>query len=210
MNPRLRSAVTAARAESMPNDIIDRAIKRGTGELEGAAALEELTYEVYGPGGVALLVETTTDNKNRTAAEIRAILTKLHGSLGTPGSVAYLFEKKAVFSVSGVDEDAVMEVVLDAGASEVRTQEGEVEVEGPAEAYDALEKALQGAGLTIRRSELTLVPGTTVPVKDSETGIKLLKLLHRLEDHDDVQRVTTNAEIDDQILEAFSATEGCV
>ncbi|MDR0533464.1 MAG: YebC/PmpR family DNA-binding transcriptional regulator [Verrucomicrobiales bacterium] len=199
-NPRLRAAISAARSESMPNDRIDHAVKKGAGGLEGAN-YEELTYEGYGPGGVALVVETMSDNKNRTAAEIRSVFAKYHGNLGTPGSVAWMFKKKAYFVVSGASEDRVLEVTLEAEPDDIKSAaNNQIEVIAPVEKFDAVEKALKTANLAISASKLTFIPDNAVPVTDLDTAKSLMTLIDKLEDHDDVQNVHANYDIPEEIL----------
>ncbi len=192
-NPRLRTAIAAARAESMPVDNIDRAIKKGTGELEGGA-LEEITYEGYGAGGTAVLVETATDNKNRTAAEMRALFTRQNGNLGAIGSVAWMFKRKGFFFFEGATEETLLEPAIEAGAEDVRSVDGGVEVLCAADQFYATETALKEKGFTAKEGKLIFVPETPNPIGDPETAQKVMALIERLEDHDDVQNVFTNAE----------------
>lgn len=204
-NPRLRTAVMAARAENMPKENIERAIKKGTGELEGTT-YEEYIYEGYGPGGVAMMLEVLTDNKNRTVADIRHIFSKHNGSLGEGGCVSWMFEKKGLILIdkTGVDEDRLMEVALDAGALDVKDNGKEFEVTcGPAGLED-VKKALEGAGFKWNYAEVTMVPQTTVRLsgKDAE---QMLKLMEGLEDSDDVQKVYANFDIADEEMERLSA-----
>jgi YebC/PmpR family DNA-binding regulatory protein len=200
-NPRLRTAIDAAKAENMPKDNIDRAIKKGTGELEGVS-YEEITYEAYAPGGVALLIEVMTDNKNRTAADVRHILNKRGGSLAKAGSVGYLFEGKGVFTLdkSSADEDKLMEVALEAGAEDVK-DEGDVwEVHCAPTDFNALSDALTQAGLKPSASEVTKLPSTTVAVTDPAEASRVIKLMDALDECDDIQQVYANFDIDDQLL----------
>ena len=202
-NPRLRQAITSARGESMPVDNIERAIKKGTGELEGSS-YEEMTYEGYGPGGVAVLVEAATDNKNRAAAEIRAIFTKHHGNLGGSGSVAWMFHRKGIVTLtaSGISEDDVILAALDAGAEDVRSHEGIIEVITPPDnKLDAVTKALEQARLPIASTKLSYVPENLTPVTDPTLAEQLLGLLEALDDHDDVQTVHANFEMAPELLE---------
>ncbi|GAB4243765.1 MAG: YebC/PmpR family DNA-binding transcriptional regulator [Candidatus Methylacidiphilales bacterium] len=192
-NPRLRTAIAAARAESMPVDNIERAIKKGTGELEGGA-LEEITYEGYGAGGTAVLVETATDNKNRTAAEMRALFARQNGNLGAIGSVAWMFKRKGYFYFPDMTEETLLEPAIDAGAEDVRTVPGGVEVFCLADQFYATETALKEKGFTPREGKLIFVPETPNPISDPDTAQKVLSLIEKLEDHDDVQNVYTNAE----------------
>jgi YebC/PmpR family DNA-binding regulatory protein len=199
-NPRLRAAISAARGESMPNDNIDRAVKKGTGELAGAS-YEELTYEGYGPGGVALVVEAMTDNKNRTAAEIRSIFAKYNGNLGAPGSVAWMFKKKSWFLIDNTTEDAVLEATLEAGPDDIKTVGADqVELIAAMEKFDDIEKALKTADLAVSVGKLTFIPDNSVPVADFDTAKSLMTLIDKLEDHDDVQNIHANYDIPGEIL----------
>ena len=201
-NPRLRQAVLSARGESMPVDNIERAIKRGTGELAGVA-YEEMTYEGYGPGGVAVLVEAATDNKNRSAAEIRAVFVKHHGHLGGSGSVAWMFHRKGVITITapGISEDDVILTALDAGAEDVRTHDDLIEVITPPDnKLDAVAKALEQAKIAIAAAKLSYVPGNLTPVTDPHVAEQVLALLEALDDHDDVQTVHANFEMAPDLL----------
>ena len=199
-NPRLRSAVAAAKAVNMPSTNIERAIKRGTGEIEGAH-YEETQYEGYGPGGVGVLVEIATDNKNRTAGEIRQIFTKHGGALGEAGSVAYLFKPRGVFLVekSAISEDSLIETVLDAGADDVNTEGETFEVLTPPAAFEAVKDALAKRKVPTQSAELTRVATQLVPVSAKDAG-QLLKLVDTLEEHDDVQKVFANFNVPDEVL----------
>ena len=206
-NPRLRTAVLTARQNSMPADNIERAIKKGTGELEGVT-YEEMTYEGYGPGGVAILVQTLTDNKTRTVADVRSILSKHGGNMGAAGSVAYIFSKRGVLAVDrkadGVDEDRVMEVALEAGAEDVREAGDTLEVLTPPDAFSDVREALEKANVPVASAEVTMLPSSTVTVT-GHSAQTLLKLLEALEDHDDVQNVSSNMDIAAEELEQLSA-----
>lgn len=196
-NPRLRQAIATARGESMPVDNIERAIKKGTGELEGAA-YEEMTYEGYGPGGVAILLEAATDNKNRSAAEIRAIFTKNHGHLAGSGSVAWMFHRKGLVTINapGVSEDDVMLAALDAGAEDVRSHEDVIEIITPPDnTLDAVSKALEHTKIPIASAKLSYIPGNLTQVTDPQIAEQVLALLEALDDHDDVQVVHANLEM---------------
>jgi len=199
-NARLRLAVDTAKAESMPAENIERAIKRGTGELEGVN-YEEVTYEGYGPSGVAFFIECVTDNTNRTVADIRHVLTKMGGSLGTDGSVAWQFDRKGqiVIDARTYSEDRVFEAAIDAGAEDVESDGDEFVVTTAVSGFAAVQEALKDAGLAPSSAELTRIPTNEVAVsgKDAET---LLKLLDMLDDLDDVQKVHTNADIDEAVL----------
>jgi len=204
-NPRLRTAVLAAKAENMPRDNIDRAIKKGTGELEGVN-YEEFTYEGYGPGGVAMLLEVLTDNKNRTVADVRHIFSKQNGNLGEAGCVSWMFEKKGLISVdkSGADEDRLIEVALDAGALDVKETGKEFDVSTPPETFEEVKKKLETAGFKPTYAEVTMVPQTTVRLSGKEAE-QMLKLMEGLEDSDDVQKVYANFDIADEEMERLSA-----
>ncbi|MBC7357238.1 MAG: YebC/PmpR family DNA-binding transcriptional regulator [Desulfacinum sp.] len=204
-NPRLRAAIAAAKAENMPKDNIERAIKKGTGELEGAA-YEEVIYEGYGPGGVAILVEAMTDNRNRAASEVRHIFTKNGGSLGEAGCVAWMFDKHGmiVFSKEKVSEEEVMEVALEAGAEDVRDQEDQFEVVTTVADFEKVKAAFDERGLVYEMAEVTMVPQTTVRVEDEKTAQQLLRLMDMLEDNDDVQHAYANFDIPDEILNAVA------
>ena len=196
-NPRLRQAIATARGESVPVDNIERAIKKGTGELEGAA-YEEMTYEGYGPGGVAILLEAATDNKNRSAAEIRAIFTKNHGHLAGSGSVAWMFHRKGLVTINvpGISEDDVMLPALDAGAEDVRTHEEIIEIITPPDnTLDAVTKALEQAKVPIVSAKLSYIPGNLTQITDAHIAEQVLALLEALDDHDDVQVVHANLEM---------------
>ena len=199
-NPRLRAAVDKALSANMTRDTIDRAIARGAGTNE-ADNMEELTYEGYAPGGIAVLVEAMTDNRNRTVAEVRHAFSKRGGNLGTDGSVAYLFTRKGQLSyAAGVDEDALMEAALEAGAEDLHTNEdGSVDVTTPWEDFAAVKIALEAAGFTAEDGEVTMIASTTVPV-DAEGAETVIGLVDALEDLDDVQNVYTNVDIPDEVL----------
>lgn len=200
-NPRLRQAIATARGESMPADNIERAVKKGTGELEGES-YEELTYEGYGPGGVAILVEATTDNKNRTAAEIRSVFAKNHGNLAGSGSVAWMFQHRGLIALNapGVSEDDVILAALDAGAEDVRSADGTIEVVTPADKLDAVGKALEQAKLPVASAKLSYLPGNLTPVTDPAVAEQVLALLEALDDHDDVQTVHANFDMAPELL----------
>ncbi|SHF40611.1 DNA-binding regulatory protein, YebC/PmpR family [Desulfacinum infernum DSM 9756] len=204
-NPRLRAAIAAAKAENMPKENIERAIKKGTGELEGTA-YEEVIYEGYGPGGVAILVEAMTDNRNRAASEVRHIFSKNGGSLGEAGCVAWMFDKHGliVFSKEKVSEEEVMEVALEAGAEDVRDQEDQFEVVTTVADFEKVKAAFDQRGLVYEMAEVTMVPQTTVRVEDEKTAQQLLRLMDMLEDNDDVQHAYANFDIPDEILNAVA------
>jgi len=198
-NPRLRLATDKALAANMTRDTIDRAAKRGAGEMDGAN-YEEIRYEGYGPGGAAILVDCMTDNRNRTVAEVRHAFTKTGGNLGTDGSVAYLFEKKGVIDYpAGTDDDAVMEAAIDGGAEDVVIEDdGSVEVLTDPDSYESVLAALRTAGLEPENAEITMRAGTLAPL-DEETAQSVLKLLNMLDDLDDVQNVYTNADFPESV-----------
>lgn len=199
-NPRLRLAIDKAKGENMPNDNIDRAIKKGTGELEGVS-YEEIRYEGYGPGGAAVMVECMTDNRTRTVAEVRHAFSKCGGNLGTDGSVAFLFRKVGQLSYpAGTSEDRVMEAALEAGADDVTVNpDGSIDVLTSPEAFGTVKDAMAGAGLAPEGAEVTM-RASTQTVLDAEDAAGMMKLLEMLEDLDDVQQVYSNAEIPDEIL----------
>jgi len=199
-NPRLRAVVDKALSANMTRDTIDRAIARGAGNSENEN-LEELVYEGYGPNGVAILVETLTDNKNRTVAEVRHCFTKAGGNLGTSGSVAYLFNKTGVISYSqGVNEEALMEAALDAGAEDIiNNSDGSIDVHTSFENFGTVKDALDAAGLSASNAEVTMLASTEVDL-DAENAEKLMNVVDSLEDLDDVQNVYSNANISDEVL----------
>jgi YebC/PmpR family DNA-binding regulatory protein len=198
-NPALVTAVEKAKAASMPNDSIDRAIKRGTGEVEGAV-YEQVWYEGYGPGGVAIYVEILTDNRNRAASDVRSAFTRHGGSLGEPGSVGYLFNQSGLILVSG-DEDEVMLVALDAGAEDVRDAgEGTFEVITAPTRLSSVRTGMEKEGIEVESAEVTQMPVSMVPVRESDAR-KLLRLIDALDDLDDVQTVFSNYDIDDDVME---------
>jgi YebC/PmpR family DNA-binding regulatory protein len=204
-NPRLRTAVTTARAASMPSDNIERAIKKGTGELEGVS-YEEINYEGYGPAGVAIMVSILTDNRNRTVAEIRNVFEKHGGNLGAAGCVAWMFSKKGLITVehSAAPEERVFEVALEAGADDI-TDGGEVfEVTVAPERLEDVKAALEAAGIPVASAEVAMVPQNTVTLRGREAE-QTLKLLETLEDHDDVQKVAANVDIPQEEVERLSA-----
>ncbi|MCH7530693.1 MAG: YebC/PmpR family DNA-binding transcriptional regulator [Gemmatimonadetes bacterium] len=199
-NARLRLAVDTAKSNSMPADNIERAIKKGTGELEGVS-YEEITYEGYGPGGVALFIECLTDNTNRTVADVRHALAKFDGSLGTDGSVAWQFERKGVFTIdaSRYSEDSVFEAAIDAGAEDVADYGDEFVVTAEPADFMRVQAGLEKAGIEITSAELTRIAKNEMAVTGKD-AVRLLKLLHWLDDLDDVQKVHSNADIDEAVL----------
>lgn len=200
-NPRLRTAIDKALAANMTKDTIERAVQRGAGGLEGEN-LEEVSFEGYGPGGIAIIVESMTDNNNRTVAEVRHAFTKTGGNLGTNGSVSYLFEKKGIITVSSnQDADQIMEVSIEAGAEDIEINDDEtITVSSSPEEYESIKNALSSNELDIDDSEISLVPETTVKA-DLDTSLKVYKLLEMLEDLDDTQNVTSNIEFAEGMLE---------
>jgi YebC/PmpR family DNA-binding regulatory protein len=203
-NPRLRTAITAAKAVSMPADNIKRAVMRGTGELEGGQ-IDEILFEGYGPGGAAVLVSVATDNRNRTVSEVRHLFSKNGGNLGEQGSVAWMFERKSqiVVDAEKADEDRLMGIVLDAGADDLRDAGGAWEIISPPEAHEAVLQALEKAGITPESSEIAMVPKNTVKL-EGKNAQAMLKLYDLLEDHDDVQNVYGNYEVDEAEVEALT------
>jgi YebC/PmpR family DNA-binding regulatory protein len=196
-NPRLRTAILKARGANMPKDNIDRAIKKGTGELEGVN-YEELTYEAYAPGGVAVLIEVLTDNKNRAAADVRNILTRAGGSLATAGAVSRLFKRKGIITLDGekYTEDQVLEAALDGGAEDVALSDGIIEVSTAPEDYEAVLTALEGKQFETMSAEVSMIPEVEVELDNEGTG-KAVKLIDRLEENEDVQNVYSNFAIPD-------------
>ncbi len=202
MNPRLRAAIANAKAVNMPNDNIDRAVKKGTGDLPGVV-YDEITYEGYGPGGVAIILDLMTDNKNRTVAEIRSILTKAGGQLGENGCVGWMFDKTGLIIVKKdvMEEDALMEIALEAGADDI-TLEGDVhEIKTPPEALEDVKSALEKGNIEIESAEVTMIPQNTIDIDDESSAKKMLKLMDALEDQDDMQNVYANFDIADEIIE---------
>ena len=201
-NPRLRAAVAEAKANNMPKDNIDRAIKRGTGELEGVN-YEELTYEGYGPGGVAVMVETMTDNTNRTTPEVRHVFEKCGGNMGTPGSVRFQFERKGYFAVekSAATEDKLMEVALEAGADDLQTDDAEIfEIYTSPESFEQVRQALENAKIPTVEGKLGMIPANLVKL-DEQKSKQMMRLLEMLDDQDDVQNVYTNFDMPEEMDE---------
>lgn len=199
-NPRLRTAIQAAKNENLPKDNLERAIKKGTGELEGVN-YEEIIYEGYGPGGVAVLIESLTDNKNRAVADIRHIFSKFSGNLGENGCVNWMFEKKGyvVVEKSATDEDTIMEVALEAGAEDVREDGDSFEIIMTPEDFETVKSAIEGAGIAFAVAEVTMLPSTSTRLegKDAE---KMLRMMDMLDDCDDVQNFYTNADIPEEMI----------
>lgn len=202
-NPRLRKAVDEAKMNNMPSDNIDRAIKKGTGELEGVV-YDEVTYEGYGPEGVAVLLEVMTDNKNRTVAEIRHLFSKFNGSLGENGCVSWMFDSVGLIVVSkeAATEEQLFEVAAEAGAEDIKSEDDTFEIYTPVDAFDNVHQAIKAANIETISAELTRIPQTTVKLegKPAET---MLKLYGQLDDHDDVQNIYSNFDISDEIMENF-------
>ncbi len=204
-NPRLRAAIASAKTENMPKDNIERAIKKGTGELEGAV-YEEITYEGYGPGGVAILVDCMTDNKNRTVADIRHYFSKSGGNLGESGCVSWMFTKKGTILVDkeDINEEELMEKALEAGAEDVVEEDNVFQVVTSPDDFEDVREALEADGVKFIEAAVAMVPQNTVDITDEKTAGQILTLLERLEDHDDVQNVYANFDIPDDIMESVS------
>jgi YebC/PmpR family DNA-binding regulatory protein len=204
-NPRLRTAVAAGKAQSMPNDNIDRAIKKGTGEV-GGGQLEQITYEGYGPGGVALILDVFTDNRNRTVSELRFILSKHGGNLGESGCVAWMFKKRGVIMVEkgAADEDRLLELALEAGADDVVADADGFQVLVTPDRFSAVRDALEKAQIPIASAEVTMNPENLVKVTGHQAE-QVLQLIEDLEDHDDVQSVSANFDIDEKVMAQFAA-----
>lgn len=200
-NARLRKAILDAKGANMPNDTIDRAVKRGTGELEGVN-YEEITYEGYGPGGVAIMIDSMTDNRNRTVAEIRHIFGKNGGNMGASGSVSYLFDKKGYIVVdkAAKSEDELFELAIEAGAEDVRDDEDNFEIITAPENFDAVLSAVKGAGIEPQVAEVELIPQNYIKLEGQDAK-QMLKLMESLEDHDDVQKVSANFDISEADME---------
>jgi len=203
-NPRLRAAIQAAKAANMPSANIDRAIKKGTGELPGVS-YEEVNYEGYGPGGVAVLVEVTTDNKNRAVSEIRHIFARSGANLGEVGCVGWMFEKRGLINVDkgGVEEDKLLEIVLEAGAIDLKSEEGYYEIITPFNLFEEVKQLLEKNKINYSNTELTMLPQTTIRLEGKEAE-QMLKLMQALEEHEDVQKVYANFDIAEEIMERMS------
>lgn len=204
MNPRLRLAIQKARSNSVPKDTIERAVAKASGNVEGTH-YEEVLFEGYGPGGVAIMARALTDNRNRAVAEIRHAFSKGGGNLGTSGCVSYLFQRKGVLFVKSTDEEAVMEVALEGGADDISSEEDGFEVVTDPDAFEGVVAAFEAAGLELATSEIMMVPDTRVTVTGTDAE-KLLRLLELLDDCDDVQNITHNADIPDEELERLRAS----
>lgn len=204
-NPRLRSAIVAAKTENMPKDNIDRAIAKGSGGLDGET-YEEILYEGYGPGGVAVLVECVTDNRNRTVADVRHYFSKSNGNLGENGCVAWMFDKKGMILVdkATVSEEELMDKAIDAGAEDVLEEEQEFQVLSTVEDFNDVRDALEQDGVEFLEASISMIPKNTIEITEENVASSLLKLLENLEDHDDVQKVHANFDIDDSLMEKLS------
>ena len=204
-NPRLRTAVAAAKAENMPKENIERAIKKGTGELEGVS-YEEITYEGYGPGGVAVLVECMTDNRVRTVADVRYFFSKSGGNLGEANCVSWMFDRKGLIQVDPavISEDELMEAAIEAGAEDVVTEDNTFQVLTDPEDFAAVSETLQEKGIVFLDASITMIPQNMVEVSDEKMAGQLMKLLENLDDNDDVQKVHANYDISDSVMEAIS------
>jgi len=202
-NPRLRSAIAAAKAENMPKDNIERAVKKGAGELEGVS-YEETSYDGYGPGGVAVLVDCLTDNKNRAVADIKHIFERSGGNLGEPGCVAWMFEKKGLIVVEkqGVDEEQLLDLALEAGAEDVKEEGNDFEVITDTSDFEAVKQAIEDANITYSVAEISMIPKNTVKIEGKKAE-QMLSLMEALEDNDDVNNVYANFDISDDVLEAI-------
>ena len=199
-NPRLRTAIVAAKSENMPKDNIERAIKKGTGELEGVN-YEESTYEGYGPGGAAVFIESVTDNKNRAVADIRHIFSKHGGNLGENGCVAWMFDKKGYIAIEkkAVDEDSLMETAIEAGAEDVREDNGSFEIITEPDDFESVKTAIDKAAIPYLDAEITMLPQSTTNLEGKQ-ALQMVKLMEALDDCDDVQKVYTNADIPEEIV----------
>ncbi len=202
MNPSLRTALVAAKAANLPNENIKRAIKKGTGELEGVH-FEELVYEGYGAGGTAFIVECLTDNKNRTASDVRMTFDRSAGNLASSGAVTWMFQKKSHFVIVGenADEEKLMDIVLDAGAEDIEINNDVAEIFGPQDVFEDISKALEDAGIKTEEASIIQHPENTIEIKDVKTAQQVMRLFDKLEDLDDVQSVHSNHDIEDEIME---------
>jgi len=205
-NPRLRTAVAKAKGVSMPAENIKRAIQKGTGELPGVS-YEEITYEGYGPNGVAIIVEVLTDNRNRTVSEIRNIFSKSGGNMGEAGCVSWMFHKKGYIVVARAkaDEEKLMSLALDAGAEDLQTEDDNFVITTPPNDFEKVKKALEDAGIPLDLAEVTMVPQTYVTIEGEKVAGQMLRLMEAIEDNDDVQNVYANFDIPDEVMNAVSA-----
>jgi YebC/PmpR family DNA-binding regulatory protein len=203
-NPRLRAAIQAAKAENMPKDNIERAIKKGTGELEGAS-YEECNYEAYGPGGVAIMIDCLTDNKNRTVAEVKHLFERHGGNLGEPGCVSWIFEKKGliVFERDSVEEERLLDLALEAGAEDIKEEATQFEILTDPSDFESVKKAFDREGLSYTIAEVSMIPQNTVSLEGRDAE-RMLNLIETLEEHDDINHVYANFDIPDEVLEALS------
>lgn len=206
MNPALRTAMNKAREANMPSDNVKNAIKRGTGELPGVV-YENVTYEAYGPAGVAIMIEALTDNKNRTTAELRNILSKKSGNMAGAGSVAWIFQKKGYIVVdkAAVKEDVLMDAALEAGAEDIKSQEKSFEVLTIPQEFEKVKSHLQEKGIAYQSAEVTMLPTSVIKVSGASEAKQILSLVEALEDHDDVQEVYANFDIPDELIEQVAA-----
>ena len=206
VNPRLRTAVASAKGANMPNDTIQRAIQKGTGEIAGET-YEEVTYEGYGAGGVAVLVDTLTDNKNRTVAEIRHLFAKHGGSMGENGCVAWMFQRQGFLTLDAgsIDEDALLELVLEAGGDDIRTESDLYEILTSPEAFEDVRGSLEAQGLTPEVAEVTMLPQSTVTIEGKQAE-QVIRLMEALDDQDDVRRAYANFDIPDEVMAALAAS----
>ncbi len=204
-NPRLRSAIAAAKASNMPADNIKRAIQKGTGELPGVT-YESVIYEGYGPGGVALYMEVMTDNKNRTVSEIRHYLSKYGGNLGANGCVAWMFHSKGIITVEldAVDEETLLEIAMENGAEDMSTESGSYEIVTPPDALEDVRAAIEAEGILMVNAEVTMQPETSVTLDKESEASSMIKLYELLEEHDDIQKVYSNFDIDQELLEKIA------
>ncbi|MFN3504758.1 MAG: YebC/PmpR family DNA-binding transcriptional regulator [Caldimicrobium sp.] len=203
LNPRLRAAIQAARAANMPKENIERAIKKALG-LEEGTQYEEAIFEGYGPGGVAILVNTITDNRKRTVSEIRHLFNKYGGNLAEPGAVSWIFEQKGLIVVSKKEEEKVLEIALEYGAEDTKEYESEIEVITAPQDFEKVKEALEKAGIEVLSAKITMVPKSLVPIDNESTAQSLLKLMESLEDLDDVQQVYANFDIPEHLMESFN------
>ncbi len=199
-NPRLRTAIASAKSVNMPKDNIDKAVKKGTGELPGVS-YEEISYEGYGPGGAAVLVDVMTDNKNRTVAEIRSLFSKNGGNMGESGCVSWMFSKKGLMLVEekNADEDKLMSIVLDEGAEDMNLNEGAYEIITPIESFESVRKAIEENNIEISVSEITMVPQNTIKLEGKQAQ-QMLRMMEILEDHDDVQKAYSNFDVPEEMV----------
>ncbi len=205
MNPRLRSAITAAKAANMPKENIDRATKKGTGELPGVV-YEEISYEGYGPGGVGIIIECLSDNRNRATGEVRSTLDRRGGNLASNGAVSWQFNKKGFITIeiSATDEDTIFTVVTDAGADDMEINDGFYEITIPVENFEDVKKAIEDAGIKTNVNELTMLPSSTVKIEKEKEAAALMRLIDALEDLDDVQNVYANFDMSQELLEKLA------